>query len=159
MVTFAAALLLAAVAGVAAARDGCKQVSGPFRASPVECMAGGVLCTHGKLAGRLVATYDFAMDAPPIPDPNDPTRLVFTGRSVITTRGGARLFGTDRGVIQVPSMSFVTTVTVTGGTRQYARASGQIVASGTLDEQGNTLGTYTGTICKAADNNDKDEDD
>jgi hypothetical protein len=158
MVTFTAGLLLAAVAGVAAARDGCKQVSGPFHASPVECTAGGVLCTHGELSGRLSATYDFAMHAPPQPDPNDPTRLVFTGRSVIRTRGGARLFGTDRGLIQVQSMTFVTTVTITGGTRQYAGASGQIVASGTLDERGNTLGSYTGTICKAADNGE-DEDD
>ena len=47
---------------------------------------------------------------------------------------------------------FVTTVQVAGGTRQYDGATGQIVAPGVLDlASGGTVGTYSGTICKAQD--------
>ena len=47
---------------------------------------------------------------------------------------------------------FVTTVHLVGGTRQYAGASGQIVAPGVLDlAKGTTDGTYTAVICDGED--------
>ena len=69
----------------------------------------------------------------------------------ITTEQGAQIFGSDSGVL-VPNgdgtASFVTTVQIVGGTRQYAHATGSFVAPGTLNlVTGDTVGTYSATIC------------
>jgi hypothetical protein len=141
----------------AAAAPGLSQsIAGPFTAavdsgpdwpSPVH------IRTHGVLTGNFQAIYDFTMLTPQ--PTSDPTALVPTGRSVITTPNGTQLFGMDSGVGHVGAdgtTTFTTTVTHVGGTRKYRRATGQIVATGTLDfVTGRIVGTYTGEIDRLAD--------
>ncbi len=145
--------------GFAAASAAPKQVSGPFTSvlvPPPACTSAVGICTLGTLTGDLPSAYYFTMDTlQPAGDPNDPTEFVYTGHSVITrTHGGAQLFGQDTGVIHLLPAApapFVTTVHVVGGTKQYAGAAGQLVATGTLNfATGQALGSYAGTISKHA---------
>jgi hypothetical protein len=145
-----------ALATRAHAEDGCKSFNGEFTAvRPEPCPSPVGICTHGTLTGGFPSTYDFVMDT--LVPTGTPGEFVYTGHSVITTRTGAQLFGHDSGVLQSqgPVGSFVTTVHVYDGTRQYAGATGTIVAPGTLEfATGNTVGTYSGTVCKAEDDDD-----
>ncbi|MDA0365376.1 MAG: hypothetical protein O3B31_01775 [Chloroflexi bacterium] len=89
------------------------------------------------------------------PDPAEPDHLIYTGHSVIRrVHGGAVLYGTDSGVMDITApfaAPFVTTVNIVDGTKQYAGATRQIVATGTLSLiTGDAVGAYTGTIDKHA---------
>jgi hypothetical protein len=144
-------VLLTAVTGVRAA-DGCKDVAGTFTAvAPATCASPIGLCTQGQLVGGLEATYEFVGDTS-IPIDFDPLTVVYTGHSVITTKAGAVLYGQDTGIMFFNpdgTADFVTTVDIAGGTRQYQRATGELIAPGVLDlATGDTVGTYSGTICK-----------
>ena len=150
-----AAICLASIPGrFAYANDGCKSFSGDFTAvAPLQCPSPVGICTHGTLTGGFPSTYDFVADT--LVSTGVPGEFAYTGHSVITTAQGARVFGSDSGVLTfLPNGTapFVTTVQVVGGTRQYEGATGQIVAPGVLDlASGGTIGTYSGTICKAQD--------
>jgi hypothetical protein len=79
-------------------------------------------------------------------------KYFYTGHSVITRAyGGATLIGSDSGFLfmnQAP-VPFVTTVNIVGGTKEFAGATGQFVATGKLDfETGEAIGTYTSNVCK-----------
>ena len=136
-----------ALAGVASAKE-CKPVSGSFSAVnvfPPECQSPVGFCTRGTLTGDLDGTYEFTqLTSTFVP----PATLHFTGASTITrTHGGAQLFGSDTGTIDLAAGTFTTIVNITGGTKQYEGATGQIVATGNLTPTG-TEGTYAGEICK-----------
>ena len=68
------------------------------------------------------------------------------GHSTITLANGAVIRGNDTSVLH-PDGTFVTTVQIAGGTRQYAHATGALVAPGRFTANGGTEGTYSGTIC------------
>ena len=148
-VRFAAAAALAIVAAfpLASTAKDCEDVAGPFSAvPPATCSSPVHICTHGTLTGGLPSTYDFVAssetDAFPVAN--------LTGHSTITLdRGGAVLLGQDTSSLSLVSGAFTTTVHIVGGTHQYKQASGTIVAVGVFDFfTGNTVGSYTGTICK-----------
>ena len=121
-----------------AAAGGCHAVSGDFTAvAPPDCPS--FLCTHGRLTGDLSATYDFVATG------LTPEGAV-TGSSTITLDNGAVIRGSDTSVLH-PDGTFVTTVRIVGGTRQYAHATGALVAPGAFTATGGTEGTYSGTIC------------
>jgi hypothetical protein len=141
----ALAILLASAGTALAAAGGCHTYSGDFTAvAPADCDSPFGICTHGTLVGDFPSTYDFSVD----------TLDAFgnyTGHSTITSEQGALIFGSDSGTL-VPqpdgTATFVTTVQIVGGTRQYAHATGTFVAPGTLDlATGNTVGTYSATVC------------
>jgi hypothetical protein len=121
-----------------AAAGGCHAVSGAFTAvSPPVCPS--FLCTHGRLTGDLSAIYDFvAIGVTP--------EGAVAGRSTITLDNGAVIHGSDASVLNADG-TFVTTVRIVGGTRQYAHATGALVAPGAFTADGGTEGTYSGTIC------------
>jgi hypothetical protein len=133
--------------------DDCDDVEGPFSSVLVTagCASPVGICTHGLLTGDLEATYDFTM-LTLVPDPIDPTAEVYTGRSVITTKGGSQLFTNDTGVIHPGSVPapFVTTANIVSGTGKFQNVcGGKIVASGKLNfATGQAVGTYTGEICQ-----------
>jgi len=153
-----AAVCLASVPGpFAQAKDGCKSFRGDFTAvAPADCASPVGICTHGTLTGGFPSTYDFVADT--LVSTGVPGEFAYTGHSLITAAHGAQVFGHDSGVLTfLPNGTapFVTTVQVVGGTRQYEGATGQIVAPGVLDlATGGTVGTYSGTICKAQDDGD-----
>lgn len=120
------------------AAGGCHGVSGAFTAvSPANCPS--FLCTHGRLTGDLSATYDFVATG------LNPDGSV-AGNSTITLDNGAVIRGNDTSVLNGDG-TFVTTVRIAGGTRQYAHATGALVAPGAFTASGGTEGTYSGTIC------------
>jgi len=145
------AVLAAVLAAPAAARaKDCTRVSGPFSAVPPATCASPVgICTHGRLTGGLSATYDFVADTQTVLPP----AAELTGHSTITfDKGGAVLLGQDTSTLSLLTGDFTTTVHIVGGTHQYKRGSGTIVAVGVFDfATGATAGIYTGTICKKGD--------
>lgn len=137
-----AVLFLVATRGAPAraAAGGCHDVSGTFTAiAPPQCPSPVGICTHGRLSGDLSATYDFVATGVTAGG-------ALTGHSTITLDNGAVIFGSDTSVLGSDG-SFVTTVHIVGGTRQYAHATGMLVAPGRFLANGGTEGTYSGTIC------------
>jgi hypothetical protein len=89
-------------------------------------------------------------------DPAHPNKLYYTGHSLITkTHGGATIIGEDSGVMffdPINVSSFVTTVEIVGGTKQFENAHGRFVASGDLNfALGTAEGTYVALIRKGDD--------
>jgi hypothetical protein len=143
LVRVAAAALAVAVSmdgAVYAAAGGCRSYSGDFTAvTPAECPS--FLCTQGMLTGDLEGTYDFVATA------IGPEGGLI-GQSTITLANGAVIRGSDTSVVN-PDGTFVTTVDVVGGTRQFRRANGALVAAGQFTPTG-TEGVYSGVICLGA---------
>ena len=142
-----AALATALALPVAARAKDCVNVSGPFSAvPPASCASPVGICTHGRLTGGLSATYDFVADSQSVVFPT----ANLTGHSVITLdKGGAVLQGQDTSALSLVTGAFTTTVHIVGGTHQYKKGGGTIVAVGVFDfATGATRGTYTGTVCK-----------
>jgi len=130
------ALAWAGARAASAAEGGCHSYTGEFTAvTPAECPS--FLCTQGTLTGDLAATYDFVATG------FTPTGI--TGKSTITLDNGAVISGSDTSVVN-PDGTFVTTVNVVGGTRQFAHATGALVAAGRFTPTG-TEGIYSGVIC------------
>ena len=128
------------VTAARAAAGGCHAYSGEFTAvTPAECPS--FLCTQGTLTGDLEATYDFIATAIG-PDGG------LIGQSTITLANGAVIRGSDTSVVN-PDNTFVTTVNIVGGTRQFQRATGALVAAGHFTATG-TEGVYSGVICLGA---------
>ncbi len=145
--------ILLAVSSVHPRAATCKTTEGPFTSNlvpPPECQSPVGVCTIGTLDGKFPETYDFVMDT--LVDIGG-GQSAYTGHSVITrTEGGATILGQDTGVLTFTgptTATFVTTVNVVGGTRQFADATGQYVATGQLDfATGAATGTFTSTVCK-----------
>lgn len=149
IITAAAIVSLISPTVIRAAEGGCHTYDGPFTAvRPTICTSPVHICTHGTLTGDFPSTYDFTVDTLTAIGPN---QAGYTGHDVITATNGAQLFGLDSGVLTFVgpgTASFVTTVQIVGGTRQYAHATGSFVAPGVLDlATGATSGSYSATIC------------
>ena len=153
-----AAILLAASCDVSAslaldhpANHRCRTVFGSFSAVPADtCPPDAVLCTQGELTGPL-KSYDFVMWTL-FPDADDPSKMFYTGESVIETRSGRQLFGQDTGEMLVLSNGtdalFLTRVNIVDGTNGLENASGTIWAFGLLSfVTGESEGIYFGKYC------------
>ena len=146
-----AILLVVSSAHLGAAK--CKTTAGPFTSNlvpPPACQSPVGVCTIGTLDGKFPETYDFVMDT--LVDIGG-GQSAYTGHSLITrTHGGATILGQDTGVLTFTgptTATFVTTVNVAGGTKQFAAATGQYVATGQLNfVTGEATGTFTATVCK-----------
>lgn len=131
----------------------CKTTEGTFTSTlvpPPACPSPIGLCTIGALDGKWPETYSFVFDTLV---PVDASQSVYTGHSVVTrTHGGATLVGQDTGVMNFTgptTATFVTTVNIVGGTKQFKNATGQYVATGQLDfVTGQAIGTFTSSVCK-----------
>jgi hypothetical protein len=143
--------------------DECVTPSGDFTAvlvPPPECTSPVGFCTHGVLTGGLEATYDFVMtSSAPAPTAEHPSRVVYTGHSVVQTADGA-MFGSDTGEMWFEGgAGFITSVGVIGGDECFEDVSGQIVAVGRIDlATGLSVGTYTSEICGAEECFEDDDD-
>jgi hypothetical protein len=124
---------------------GCKTYSGPFTSVTVGAPPTGTL---GHLGGALDAKYEFTFTS--MVPTADPTVLLYTGVSTITTSKGV-IYTDDTGVLTFTgptTAKFITTAQITGGTLRYKNASGVFVAPGALDfVTGQAVGSYTAEIC------------
>jgi hypothetical protein len=135
--------------------DQCSAFYGPFSSQTGDpCDSPIGLCTHGSLEGEFPAQYDFTFETlESANDPNDPSKFVYTGYSVVTARDGSGVMNTDdTGVIhmtQTGPAPFVTKAIVVEGTKKFARAGGGFVATGNLTfETGLAVGSYSAVLCK-----------
>lgn len=157
------AVLTAALVGISPevradnrSADQCSELDGPFSSTTdvPGCQSPVGLCTRGILGGPLRdATYDFTVLTLE-PDPNDPSRMVATGVSVVTTQWG-QMFTDDVSILQLtgpePSdpVFFETTATITSGTRRWKHTTGEFIAEGILNfATGEAIGDYTALLCK-----------
>jgi hypothetical protein len=147
--------VLATQAGALASAH-CADVSGPFSSHtyfPPPCLSPIGFCLHSTLSGGLSGGEDLTFQTlVSAGDPTDPSKFLYTGDDLIALDSGPSLSGEATGVMHITSgelAPFVTTVNIQDGTRQYNRATGQIVESGSLDLViGLAAGTYTGTVCR-----------
>lgn len=127
----------------------CKPVTGHFEAQvvpPPDCPA--PFCTAGRVWGGIQGDYSFAMTTIQ-PSGAVPSIMFFTGQSAIALKNGDVLNGTDTGTLDLgPAGGFASLITFTGGTGDFAGATGQIKLRGQLDQAaGTTAGDYVGTLC------------
>ncbi len=145
----------------------CRDYSGPFSSTlvpPPTCTSPIGLCTHGLLGGSFPADYDFTFETlNSANDPNDPTKFVYSGHSIVTPKSGhGVMYTADTGVIHIPldnsPAPFVTTAVVQSGTKRYTHVSGQFVASGNLDfSTGDAIGSFTALLCRGHVDHDDDD--
>jgi len=141
----------------------CTTVTGTFDGAtyyPPPCLSPIGVCLRLTLSGSFLQTEDFMFTTlVNAGDTSDPTRYEYTGSSVISIDRDRALYGQDTGVMHISPVElapFVTTIEITGGTRQYSHASGQLLFAGNLNlSTGLASGTYDGTICKAGDGEDE----
>lgn len=133
----------------------CHVVSGPFDnvfLTGAACAPRSTTCTGGELGGDFPATYDFFFRSQvPANDPENPTRQLFVGTSIIDPVSGGQLFGDDFGTIDflpTGTAPFRTLIDIQGGVGAFEGAQGQLLARGEVDlVTGTGGGTYSGEVC------------
>ena len=153
-----AVLLAFACVPVAFAAPSCRPANGQFEAALVPPGQGhcppdpSAFCTAGRVWGGIQGNYQFVMTGltPSAAIGGVPTIVFFTGASDIALDGGAHVFGTDTGSLDLPpgQGGFASLITFSGGTEAMAGASGQIRLRGQFDPvAATTNGEYAGKIC------------
>lgn len=145
-----AAALGSAPAGTAAAAK-CKNVRGHVTSQTVteNCPSPIALCAGGQFYGAIRGEL-FLVGTSLTPTQDTPVTgvFIFTGDGVIKTKEGD-ISTKDAGALNLAPGSTgddVSIVTITGGTGDYAGATGRLRASGTFSEAGGEF-SYEGEIC------------
>jgi hypothetical protein len=138
-----------AAAVPASATPVCQAIHGRVEIAAYEPTCGSdiALCAHAMLHGTVKATSDFiGTSSVPTVDTATTGVVVLTGDNVFHTTDGD-FFTKDAIVLNTAGDGEFTEIdTITGGTGEYAGASGYFIASGTFS-QGVGVGTYVGKIC------------
>lgn len=124
----ATAFALLTSSSALAAAGGCHAISGTYVNQNVPCTVPALACVESQLAGDHEGTSLTVITG------FDPATQVFTGTITTILTNGAELEGTITGTLATGSVT-----TGTGGTRQYAHATGTTVTDG--------AGNYTGEYC------------
>ena len=160
----AAAFFIAAVAALTIvssetmAKAECVPVNGHIDSQQVlpppfgTCTSPVGLCTSGTFIGGIQGNFNFtATSFIPSPEPTIPSVFLFTGLTVIQTKDGDSLFGSNAGSIDFNPFGdghFADLITFTGGTGSLAGASGHIVAFGNVNfATGVSTSDYKGELC------------
>jgi hypothetical protein len=148
-VALATALTLALLLGTGRAAskgDACKPVSGHLVENDVP---GTGLQTAGRVWGGIQAAYEFTLaGATPTGDPTIPSLVHFVGHTVLHTKTGD-IRVTDAGALDTAGAgNYADLMTVTGGTRAWAGASGQMQLVGFF-ANGHGEADYRGQVCRA----------
>ena len=135
----------------------CVPLAGTFESQTLpsdQCNSPVGLCTAGSLTGSLRGSYGYT--AATLTSANDPTIpfvFFYTGRSMVETRNGSTLIGTDSGTLDLDPDgfgNFTALITFTEATGKLEGSRSQISLVGHLDlETGTAEGTYRGMLCKA----------
>jgi hypothetical protein len=107
------------------------------------------ICTKGALIGSPFGDYEYRGEKLfPADDTAVPGVMFYTGKSVVHTRKG-ELYLTDTGALDMTTGSMSALLTVTGGTNEYAKATGYLHVHGTADlKTGLAKGDFEGQMCK-----------
>jgi hypothetical protein len=144
--------LVASAPGTQAADQKCRPVKGHAVTTvvpPPACTSPVGFCTSGRIFGTLkgdltLTTTQFI----PTLDDTIPSVMFFVGQSVVTTKRGETLTGTDAGAIDLADGTASTLITWTGGTGRFAGASGHIRVAPNLNQATNTVfSVYWGELC------------
>ena len=119
--------LLTASSAMAAA-GGCHTVAGTFVNQNVPCTVPALACVESQVTGDLAGVHTIIITG------FDPMTQIFSGTTTAVLENGAVITGTIVGTLATGSVT-----TITGGTRQFAHATGTIVTDG--------AGSYTGEYC------------
>ena len=111
-----------------AAAGGCHTVAGTYVNQNVPCTVPALACVESQVTGDLAGVHTIIITG------FDPVTQIFSGTTTAVLENGAVITGTIVGTFATGSVT-----TITGGTRQFARATGTIVTDG--------AGTYTGEYC------------
>ena len=150
-VSLAAAALLSAPAGSAAAAAKCKNVRGHVTSqtltencpSPIGLCASGQF--YGAIRGELLLV---ATSLTPTQDTPVTGVYMYTADDVIKTKEGD-IYTKDAGALNLAPGSTgddVSIVTITGGTGTYSGATGRLRVSGTFSDAGGEF-SYEGELC------------
>ena len=130
LVMFAVVALISSSSAVAA-DGGCHSVSGTFVQQFVPCDVPAIACVDATGTGDLLGFSHTVITG------FDPATQTYTGLVTITRDNGSVITAT----IATVKGSGLGVETITGGTRQFAHATGSIIASGSFS------GNYTGQYC------------
>ena len=115
-----------------AAAGGCHAISGTYQNQNVPCVPPAIACVESQVTGDLGGTSLTLITG------FDPATQVFTGTATNFLTNGAVLESTITGTLAAGSV-----FTVTGGTRQYAHATGTWRTTPAVGG----AGTYSGEYC------------
>jgi hypothetical protein len=115
-----------------AAAGGCHAISGSHQNQNVSCVPPNIACVESQVAGDLEGTGLTLITG------FDPATQIFTGTITNFLTNGAVLEGTITGTLATGSV-----ITVTGGTRQFAHATGTWRTTPGVGG----AGTYAGEYC------------
>jgi hypothetical protein len=118
--------LLTASSAVASA-GGCHSFSGTYVNHPVPCTVPALTCVESVVSGHMAGVNSVTITG------FDPATQVFTGTTSSLFENGAVVTATIEGSLATGSVQ-----TWTGGTRQFAHATGTTISDG----QGNFTGEY-----------------
>lgn len=130
----AAIALLNSSAALAAA-GGCHSISGTYVQEFVPCQVPALVCVDATLTGDLAGVSHTVITG------FDPVTQLVTGNVTTVRTNGSILTAT----IETVRLSGVGNQQITGGTRQFAGATGFIVSMGT------NTGIYFGQYCLGGD--------
>ncbi|MBI5495395.1 MAG: hypothetical protein HY904_10255 [Deltaproteobacteria bacterium] len=150
----AAAALVSSGAG-AEAHGKCHAVEGHFDLIPVggpECTSPIGVCGRGTFRGGIRGDYFSLLQTITFTDETPITGVVLiTGDTVLGARAGERrgdLFFKDSGAFHTAGDGeFAEIFTITGGTEDFAGASGSLLTTGTYDFAAGGVGEYHGRVC------------
>jgi hypothetical protein len=129
-----AALALMTSSSALAAAAGCHAISGTYVSHNVPCVVPAIVCVESQTTGDLAGVSTTVVTT------FDPATNTFSGTTTNVLDNGAILESTIVGT----TLNGVghSVETITGGTRQFAHATGTIL-TGSVDR----VGSYTGEYC------------
>lgn len=140
MITAALVVLMSLMAGAGAAvATTCQSAHGTV----VEYL--DATGSYGTVSGDLEGDYKFTLTS--LSPVGESTWLRFTGTAVITTAAGT-ITSTDSGMLNTETDVVRWNSSISGGSGDYADASGQLFYQGTLDfDTGEGTARYQGALC------------
>jgi len=140
------------VLGVSDAFAECKHIEGhsfgdifPSAACGSDLPFGG--CLSGTAKGGLKGDFDVIFDFVAV-NPALPEVVYATGQTVLVNKNGDKLYGTDSSATNSVTGDSADLITWTGGTGEFAGASGQVVLDAILDFVNMTFETrFRGELC------------
>lgn len=144
-----AAFIFWLTTGHAGAASVCSSAIGTFASSRASEDCDTSICRRGTLVGSPFGDYEFRGEKLfPADETTVPAVMFYTGKSIVHTRKG-ELYLTDTGALDMTTGSMSALLTVTGGTNEYAKATGYLHVYGTADlKTGAAKGNFEGQVCK-----------